>query len=247
MVAMESYLNVKNAANRIVNGHSNILNNYGISELGTLQNSQFLGSPGHVLDSGFAVDWSIDEQHILDEGLIKFANEPPVMKYVKISGLLMDKTARDVAMRCNWMKKKRRKQNEPNAEKKTTTRKEIPSKDNLCSAPPLNMAPYSHSTHNMVPTKLAHEAYQGPFQNLLQENAELFSRIDGNFSALKENLDLFRHTRNNIITLLNNMTDLRGTLSPMPPLPVSINEDLVNTVLQDMTQARMFGFPNGSF
>ncbi|CAM8999072.1 unnamed protein product [Rhodiola kirilowii] len=241
MVAMDNYINRKSSARRIVNGHPNIMNNYTVSELGNQKSSNLLGSPGLMQDTGFAVDWSSDEQRILDEGLLKFANESAVMKYVKIANLLMDKTARDVATRCNWMKTKRRKQNQPAADKKMTTWKEVPSKE--------NMAPYN-GTHNMNHTKqLPHEVYQGPFQNLLQENAQLFSIIDGNFSAFKlqENLDLFRHARNNILTILNNMTDLRGAISPMPPLPVSINEDLANIILQDPTQANMFGFSNDSF
>ncbi|KAL9683725.1 hypothetical protein QQ045_015553 [Rhodiola kirilowii] len=255
MVEMDSCVNRKNSAHRIVNGHSNLMinYNYGISEQGISQSSHLLGLPlpGHFDDPGFTVDWSAEEQSILDEGLIRFANEPPVMKYVKIAGLLMEKTTRDVAMRCNWMKKKRRKQNQPSVDQMTTMRKEVPSAEILPSAPQLNMAPFSRATHTMNPVKqLPHEALHGPsFQNILQENAEIFSRIDGNLSAFKlhENLDLFRHTRNNIVTILNNMTDLHGTSSPMPPLPVFINENLTNAVLQDPTQAMMLGFSNGCF
>ncbi|CAM8942136.1 unnamed protein product [Rhodiola kirilowii] len=222
MVAIDSYFNEKNSANRAMTGHE-------ISELGTLQNL-LLGSPGLVRDKEAPVDWSAQEQRVLDNGLIKFAIESPVMKYVKISGLLRGKNARDVALRCNWMKVKRRKQNQPRADKHMTMRKEEPSKKNFPLAPELN-----------------HEAYQGPFQNLLQENAELFYRINGNFSAFKlqENLDLFHHTRNNIVTLLNNLTDMRGSRSRMPPLPVFINEDLTNIVLHNLTQAKMFGFSSG--
>jgi len=35
--------------------------------------------------------------------IFRYANEPGIMKYIKIAAMLPDKTVRDVAMRCQWM------------------------------------------------------------------------------------------------------------------------------------------------
>lgn len=36
-------------------------------------------------------------------GICRFADEPSIMRYVKIAATLRDKTVRDVALRCRWM------------------------------------------------------------------------------------------------------------------------------------------------
>ncbi|EYU35544.1 hypothetical protein MIMGU_mgv1a021761mg, partial [Erythranthe guttata] len=59
--------------------------------------------PGMKHDTGLAADWSIDEQYKLEEGLTKYANEPNVLRYIKIASSLRDKTVRDVALRCRYM------------------------------------------------------------------------------------------------------------------------------------------------
>ncbi|KAG6399115.1 hypothetical protein SASPL_140589 [Salvia splendens] len=69
--------------------------------------------PGLKHDGGFAVEWSVDEQFKLEEGLAKYASEHNITKYVKIAASLRDKTVRDVALRCRWMMRKRRKQEHP--------------------------------------------------------------------------------------------------------------------------------------
>lgn len=57
-------------------------------------------------DTGLDLEWSPSEQSILNENLVKFANESSSMsKYVKIAALLPDKTVRDVALRCHWLSK----------------------------------------------------------------------------------------------------------------------------------------------
>jgi len=35
--------------------------------------------------------------------MTSYANEPSIMKYIKIAAALPDKTVRDVAMRCRWL------------------------------------------------------------------------------------------------------------------------------------------------
>eukprot|EP00268_Persea_americana_P019072 TRINITY_DN19766_c0_g1_i2.p1 TRINITY_DN19766_c0_g1~~TRINITY_DN19766_c0_g1_i2.p1 ORF type:complete len:198 (+),score=32.73 TRINITY_DN19766_c0_g1_i2:1196-1789(+) len=59
--------------------------------------------PGLSQDNGMVVDWSIKEQSILEEGLVRYAEESNIMRYIKIAAKLPDKTVRDVALRCRWM------------------------------------------------------------------------------------------------------------------------------------------------
>ncbi|TKY69117.1 hypothetical protein E2542_SST05381 [Spatholobus suberectus] len=59
--------------------------------------------PGMRHDERLVVEWSIDEKCKLEEGLIKYANEPSIMKYVKIVATLHDKTICHVALRGRWM------------------------------------------------------------------------------------------------------------------------------------------------
>jgi hypothetical protein len=35
--------------------------------------------------------------------MTSYANEPSIMKYIKIAAALPDKTVRDVALRCRWL------------------------------------------------------------------------------------------------------------------------------------------------
>jgi hypothetical protein len=150
--------------------------------------------PGLKHDTGLAVEWSVEEQYILDEGLKKFAEEQSIMRYIKIAATLRDKTVRDVALRCRWMARKRRKAEEHNVGKKVNNRKdklvESSSKTNIHSVPPLNMAAYSLMMHHMdqnerMPYEVA--GIIGPTKHLLEQNAQAFSQIRANLSAYKVN------------------------------------------------------------
>lgn len=35
--------------------------------------------------------------------ICRYADEPSIMRYIKIAAMLRDKTVRDVALRCRWM------------------------------------------------------------------------------------------------------------------------------------------------
>ncbi|KAK4380496.1 hypothetical protein RND71_002358 [Anisodus tanguticus] len=131
--------------------------------------------PGLKHDTGLAVEWTLEEQYKLDEGLInavsfhlfspsvhmydshsdfddRFANEPSIMKYIKIAATLRDKTVRDVALRCRWMTRKRRKQDDYTLGKKVKDRKEksaeVSAKAGTSSASPLSFIPYSLSSNH---------------------------------------------------------------------------------------------------
>ncbi|KAB2623964.1 hypothetical protein D8674_015624 [Pyrus ussuriensis x Pyrus communis] len=217
-------------------------NNPVISQAGNSSGSLLLDSvPGLKHDTGLAVEWSVEEQYKLTEGLIKYADEPSIMKYIKIAAMLPDKTVRDVALRCRWMTRKRRKPEEHSMGKKVNIRKdklvESSSKTNIHSAAPLDMAAYSHSVHHMDQNeRLQYEGLSGTAKHLLEQNAQAFSQITSNLSSynLQENIDLFYRTRNNITAILNNMRAMPGIMSQMPPLP-PIDEDLANSILRNAT------------
>ncbi|CAJ1955512.1 unnamed protein product [Sphenostylis stenocarpa] len=55
---------------------------------------------------GISLDWTAEEQAILEDGLVKYASESNIVRYAKIALQLQHKTVRDVALRVRWMNKK---------------------------------------------------------------------------------------------------------------------------------------------
>ncbi|RRT81764.1 hypothetical protein B296_00020513 [Ensete ventricosum] len=55
---------------------------------------------------GLSIEWSAEEQTILEEGLSKYASGSIIVRYAKIAMELRYKTVRDVALRCRWLSKK---------------------------------------------------------------------------------------------------------------------------------------------
>ncbi|KAJ9709563.1 hypothetical protein PVL29_001173 [Vitis rotundifolia] len=262
MIPMASYFGVTNTAGMIMPGNSNIINNNPvITQAGNSSGSLLLDSvPGLKHDTGLAVEWSVEEQYRLEEGLVKyvpcsrFADEPSIMRYIKIAATLRDKTVRDVALRCRWMTRKRRKQEEHNMGKKVNIRKdklvESSSKAIIPSAPPLDVATYSLMMQHMdqnehLPCEVS--ALNDTAKHLLEQNAQVFNQITANLSTFKlqDNIDLFCRTRDNITAILNDMRDMPGIMSHMPPLNVYINEDLANNILPNTSQTMMYGLPSG--
>lgn len=209
--------------------------------------------PGLNPDVELAVEWSPEEQSILEGGLSKYADELNILKYIKISAMLPEKTVRDVALRCRWMTRKengkRRKSEEYYIGKKMKDRKEkleSSSKSSTCSAPPLNMGAYSMMMHHRSQNdRILCEGISGTTRRLLDENAQFFSHITANLATFKiqENIDLFCRTRNNISAIINDMNAMPGIMSQMPPLPVSINEELANIILSHSVQTLIYCSP----
>ncbi|MBA0855512.1 hypothetical protein Goshw_014916 [Gossypium schwendimanii] len=114
------------------------------------------------------------------------------------------------------------------------------------SALPQNMAAYPLMMHHLDQNgRMSSEGLylippargiSGTVIHLLKQNSQAFSQITSNLSAFKDNIDLFCHTRNNITAILNDMRDMPGLMSRMPPLPVSINDDLAISILPGATQ-----------
>ncbi|KAL4384385.1 hypothetical protein GQ457_15G004210 [Hibiscus cannabinus] len=213
-------------------------------------------------DSGVTVEWSVDELYILKDGVERYKKEPNILKYIKIAATLPDKTVRDVALRCRWMQRKRKKPEELNLGKKVNNRKtgsvsqfakldattwipildklvESSSKMNIPSSVPQSMSAYSLMMHHLVQNeRIPSEGIFGTAMHLLKQNSQVFSQITSNLSAykLQDNINLFVHAKNNITTMINDMRDMPGLMRHMLPLPVSVNEDLANSMLHRATQ-----------
>ncbi|XP_031374358.1 uncharacterized protein LOC116189015 isoform X1 [Punica granatum] len=220
-----------------------VVNNPGLAQARSSSGSLLDSEPGLKHDTGLAVEWSITEQYKLEEGLIKYADEPSIMRYIKIAATLQDKTVRDVALRCRWMTRKR-------PGKKVNIRKLAESSSKSSAALPVNMAAYAPVIHHMnqndmIPFEVSGTSGSANPRNLLEQNTQAFSRIRANLHLLKlqDNIDLFCCARNNIAAILNNMRNVPGIMSQMPPLPVSIDEDLANAILP--YAARPMGFGSG--
>lgn len=174
--------------------------------------------------------------------MTSYANEPSIMKYIKIAAALPDKTVRDVALRCRWLTRKRRKPDEHSLGKKINYRKdkslELASQTNLHSTLPPSMGSYSHMSRVMEQSqRTLYDGICGPMKQLMEQNAQAFNQINTNLSTykLQDNIDLFCHTRHNINSILNDMSEMPGIMSQMPPLPVAINEDLARSILPNRT------------
>ncbi|KAL2938846.1 ZZ-type zinc finger-containing protein 3 [Bienertia sinuspersici] len=107
MIPIGNYYGMNgNSGNLMFCENSSIINSSSPSTtpVGSSSGSLLVDSvPGLKHDAGLAVEWTEEEQYKLEEGLVKYKDEPSIMKYIKIAALLRDKTVRDVALRCRWM------------------------------------------------------------------------------------------------------------------------------------------------
>ncbi|CAA0814800.1 Protein of unknown function (DUF3755 [Striga hermonthica] len=193
--------------------------------------------PGLKHDTGLATEWSIDEQYTLEEGLARCAREPNILRYIKIAATLRNKTVRDVALRCRWMTRKRRKLEDMRfgiKEKDLKEKIELSLKNAMSSASSVKVAPYSLTANHHDPSKyILSGVLSGKTRHLLEENYQAFVQISTNLTTLKlqQNMDLFTRTRNNLTTILNDMRNMPGVMSQMPPLPVLLDVQLANSIL----------------
>ncbi|GFP93996.1 hypothetical protein PHJA_001544000 [Phtheirospermum japonicum] len=146
--------------------------------------------PGLKHDTGLAAEWSIDEQFKLEEGLARCASEPNILRYIKIAASLRNKTVRDVALRCRWMTRKRRKHENQSFGKKEKDLKEkfelSFQNDMSSSASSLKVAPYSLTVnHHDQSNCMLSGVLSGRARHLLEENCQAFGQISVNLSTLK--------------------------------------------------------------
>lgn len=198
-------------------------------------------------DPGIIVEWSVQEQSTLEDGLSKYAGESTINKYIKIAALFPEKTVRDVALRCRWMSKKengkRRKAEEQNQFKKIKDKK-----DKLVDSTVKPVVPQvSRSTTPVYTTPvlsmenddgIPNEAIGGTAGQLLDQNSLVIAQIKANLAAykLQENTDLLARFRDNIFAISNSIQNMPGIISQMPPIPVMLNAELADTLLPKPSQ-----------
>lgn len=187
---------------------------------------------------GIALDWTPQEQTILEDGLSLFTSEPNLTRYAKIAQNLNNKTVRDVALRVRWMNKKenckRRKDENPRKNKDKKEKVSDPSvrPSHFTTRP--SVSPYAPAVMMMDnDDDISHKAIGGPIGELLEQNSLALDKISTNLAALQfqDNINLFSQTRDNIIKILNDMNDMAEVMKEMPPLPFKINETIFNSIL----------------
>ncbi|KAF6162253.1 hypothetical protein GIB67_008382 [Kingdonia uniflora] len=192
----------------------------------------------HVPNPGLSVQWTSEEQSILDEELAKKATEPTWTLYARVALLLNDKTARDVAMRCRWMTKKensKKRKEEHNGRKSKKEKSADPSgklPSHIAARP--NAPPHAQPMISLDNDDgISYKDIGGATGQLLEQNAQFFTQIYANFASFKihDNINLLCQARDNILTILNDLNDIPGVAKPMPPIPVKVNEEIANSIL----------------
>ncbi|KAL5543205.1 hypothetical protein UlMin_010915 [Ulmus minor] len=189
---------------------------------------------------GISMDWSADEQAILEDGLAKYSAESAIIRYAKIAMQLQNKTVRDVALRCRWMTKKensKRRKEEHSLSRKSKDKKERVTDATAKSshyAARSNAPPYAPP---MIPADnddgISFKAIGGPTGELLEQNAQVLNQISANIASfqIQDNINLLCQTRDNILKIMNEFLEMPDVMKQMPPLPVKLNEGLANTIL----------------
>ncbi|KAF2593595.1 hypothetical protein F2Q70_00044857 [Brassica cretica] len=217
--------------------------NSGLVQNGYSSNSSLESVSGLKVDAPLASEWSTEEQLRLEVGLEKYKDKPSIMKYIKIAATLPDKTVRDVALRCRWMTRKRRKAEEQNCGKRFSYSKDkqVELTSSIPSVSPSSMASYPF----LMPSTTSSGKHiicegcnlSGNAFSLLDQNVRAFSQIRANLSSYKahDNVDLFYQARNNLIRIQNDMNNMPGLMSQMPPLSVAIDDDLSAILFSNST------------
>ncbi|KAJ0937693.1 putative transcription factor MYB-HB-like family [Helianthus annuus] len=194
--------------------------------------------------SGVSTDWTPDEQLILEDGLSQYASESNIVRYAKIAVQLQNKTVRDVALRCRWMFKRdiaKRRKDDHLLTRKGKERKERMN-ELLAStsyiANPTGLSSYSQRVvANGKSNAIQYNVLVSPAGQLIKESAQALERVSTNLerNQVHENIGLLCQVRKNIRDILNNSSDNPGKLKQMPPLPVKLNEALLNSLIRHAT------------
>jgi len=131
----------------------------------------------------------------------------------------------------------KRKKDDHNSSKKSKDKKEKVSDSS--SKPPVhmagrpNVAPYPLPVLPMDDDEISAKAIGGPTGEILETIAHVLSQISTNLTnmQIQDNISLLCQTRDNILRVLKEINDAPEIMKQMPPLPVKINEDLVNSIL----------------
>ncbi|KAG2318163.1 hypothetical protein Bca4012_069161 [Brassica carinata] len=205
----------------------------------TVDNSETISALRH--NPGISVDWTHDEQSLLEDLLSNYASEPMIVRYAKIAIKMKDKTVRDVALRCRWMTKKEngKRRKEDHSSRKSKDKKEKTTDSSAKSTSHLNVHPNgpSYAPPPMMPLDtddgISFKAIGGVSGDLLEQNAQMFNQVSSNFSAFQihENVNILCKARDNILAILNDLNDMPEVMKQMPPLPVKVNQELANSIL----------------
>ncbi|XP_022881225.1 uncharacterized protein LOC111398519 [Olea europaea var. sylvestris] len=204
-------------------------------------------------NSSASLDWSTDEQSILEDLLSKYSSDTIIVRYAKIAQQLNDKTVRDVALCCKWMTKKgygKRRKDDQNSLRKNKDKKEkvtasVPRSSQFANRS--NGFPHTQPVLSIDNDDgISYKDIGGATGQLLEQNAQAFDQISANFSALKihENINLFCQTRNNILTMLKEIEAKAALPKQMPPFPVKLNEELADSILRQTSM--LMPMPNQS-
>ncbi|KAL7172942.1 hypothetical protein ACSBR2_032416 [Camellia fascicularis] len=142
---------------------------------------------------GLSVEWTPDEQYLLEDLLNKYSSERNIMRYAKIAMQLKDKTVRDVALRCRWMNKKengKRRKEDHNSARKNKDKKEKITDPMAKSASHVtnrsNGPPYAQSVISMDSDDgISYKAIGGVKGELLEQNGQALEQISANFASLR--------------------------------------------------------------
>lgn len=203
---------------------------------------------GHPTGAGVqplsAVEWSDEEQKILEQGLQRFSASKmtPLMRYVKIAALLPRKGVRDVALRVRWHNRRDNSKKKKTSDGKKNDKKEKePAKPSVFSMRPPAPTPPANPPGYLPQLPLQMEDHGadgvggigGATGQLLNENLRVINLIRQNIAMnnMHENTELLGRFRDNILQILNKMGNMPGVMSQMPPLPVNLNEELTNAYL----------------
>ncbi|KAJ0244339.1 Uncharacterized protein HA466_0189880 [Hirschfeldia incana] len=204
-----------------------------------VDNSETISALRH--NPGISVDWTHEEQSLLEDLLSKYASESTIVRYAKIALKMKDKTVRDVALRCRWMTKKEngKRRKEDHSSRKSKDKKEKTTDSSAKSTSHLNVHPNgpSYAPPPMLPIDtddgISYKAIGGVSGDLLEQNAQMFNQVSSNFSAFQihENVNILCKARDNILAILNDLNDMPEVMKQMPPLPVKVNQELANSIL----------------
>ncbi|KAJ0051339.1 hypothetical protein Pint_03147 [Pistacia integerrima] len=150
-------------------------------------------------NTGISLEWTPDEQSILEDLLAKFASDSTLVRYAKIAMQLKDKTVRDVALRCRWMtiytyfqKKEngKRRKEDHNSARKNKDRKEKATDSSAKSSSHLTTRPNGPSyAPPLIPMDtddgIPYKAIGGVTGELLEQNSQMFNQISANFAAFQ--------------------------------------------------------------
>ncbi|KAL6528078.1 hypothetical protein OROHE_015028 [Orobanche hederae] len=189
-----------------------IKNKQGQHESGTYNGNYVHGEwgiPTFQYQQTISMDWTFEEQALLEEGLCKYGTESSIIRYAKIALQLNNKTVRDVALRCKWMTRKeiskRRKEDFSTRKSKDRKEKVI---DSL--AKPSHLAVRSGLSHgpgvvsNCNDDIISYNDMGGTTHQLVQQNAWVFKQISTNLAThqICENIGLLSRARDNIFKIL---------------------------------------------